>query len=81
MLVLLILSRHGLTWRLLLSISLSPQMADLQTQIEAAWANRILLQTPETKAAIEHVIEELDKGRLRVATPPAEDGGEWTINE
>ena len=56
-------------------------MSDLQTQIEQAWADRTLLQTPETKAAIEHVIEELDKGRLRVATPPTEDGGEWTINE
>jgi 2,3,4,5-tetrahydropyridine-2-carboxylate N-succinyltransferase len=56
-------------------------MSDLQTQIEAAWADRALLQTPETKAAIEHVIEELDKGRLRVAIPPAEEGGEWTINE
>ena len=56
-------------------------MSDLQTKIEQAWADRALLQNPETKAAIEHVIEELDKGRLRVATPPIEDGGEWTINE
>ena len=56
-------------------------MSELQSLIEQAWADRARLQAPETKAAIEHVIEELDKGRLRVATPPAEDGGEWTINE
>ena len=52
-----------------------------QQAIEAAWADRTLLDQPDTKAAIEHTIEELDKGHLRVAEPPAEDGGEWTINE
>ncbi len=52
-----------------------------QEAIEAAWADRTLLDQPDTKAAIEHTIEELDKGHLRVAEPPAEDGGEWTINE
>ena len=52
-----------------------------QTAIEAAWADRNLLDDHDTKAAIEHVIEELDKGHLRVAEPPTEDDGPWTINE
>ena len=52
-----------------------------QTAIEAAWADRNLLEEADTRAAIDHVIEELDKGHLRVAEPPAEEGGEWTINE
>jgi 2,3,4,5-tetrahydropyridine-2-carboxylate N-succinyltransferase len=52
-----------------------------QKAIEAAWADRNLLEDADTRAAIEHVIEELDKGHLRVAEPPAEDGGEWQVNE
>ena len=52
-----------------------------QSAVEAAWADRNLLDQADTKAAIEHVIEELDKGHLRVAEPPAEEGGEWKINE
>ena len=52
-----------------------------QEAIEAAWTNRNLLDEADTKAAIEHTIEELDKGHLRVAEPPTEEGGEWKINE
>ena len=52
-----------------------------QTAIEAAWADRNLLDDHDTKAAIEHIIEELDKGHLRVAEPPTEPGGDWKINE
>jgi 2,3,4,5-tetrahydropyridine-2,6-dicarboxylate N-succinyltransferase len=47
--------------------------------IEAAWENRSLLNEATTIQAIEHVIEEIDKGRLRVAEPTA--SGEWQINE
>jgi 2,3,4,5-tetrahydropyridine-2,6-dicarboxylate N-succinyltransferase len=46
--------------------------------IEAAWDNRELLQQQETVDAIESVIEELDKGKIRVAEPVA-DG--WQVNE
>ncbi len=46
--------------------------------IEAAWENRELLNEKDTIEAIEQVIEELDKGRLRVAEPVA-DG--WQVNE
>ena len=35
--------------------------------IEAAWEERSLIQSTETQQAIEWVIEELDKGRLRTA--------------
>jgi 2,3,4,5-tetrahydropyridine-2-carboxylate N-succinyltransferase len=46
--------------------------------IEAAWDNRELLDNPETKKAIEDVIEELDSGRLRAAE---KSGEEWIVNE
>ncbi len=47
--------------------------------IEAAWENRSLLNEATTIQAIEHVIEEIDKGRLRVAEPLAD--GDWHVNE
>jgi len=47
--------------------------------IEAAWDNRSLLQNQETIKAIESVIEDLDKGLLRVAEPTST--GEWQVNE
>ncbi len=50
----------------------------MQQLIENAWENRSLLQEPETQEAIRHVVEELDKGRLRVAEP---GDGSWRVNE
>ena len=47
--------------------------------IEEAWENRELLKDIKTIEAIEHVIEEIDKGRLRVAEP--DDSGNWIVNE
>ena len=47
--------------------------------IEAAWENRSLLNEATTIQAIEHVIEEVDKGRLRVAESIAD--GDWHVNE
>ncbi len=46
--------------------------------IERAWDNRELLKQTETVEAIEFVVEELDKGRLRTAEP-FEDG--WRVND
>ena len=46
--------------------------------IEAAWENRELLEKQYTIQAIEQVIEDLDKGKLRVAEPV--DTG-WRVNE
>ena len=47
--------------------------------IEKAWQHRDLLKEPTTQQAIREVIEQLDKGKLRVAEP-ATDGG-WQVNE
>ena len=51
----------------------------MRSIIEAAWENRELLKEKSTIAAIEHVIEEIDKGIIRVAEPT--DSGEWIVNE
>jgi 2,3,4,5-tetrahydropyridine-2-carboxylate N-succinyltransferase len=51
----------------------------MRQQIEAAWEDRSLLADSATIAAIEKVIEDLDKGLLRVAEP-LEDGS-WHVNE
>lgn len=51
----------------------------MRSIIELAWDNRELLKDPKTIEAIEAVIEDLDKGRLRVAEPL--DNGEWQVNE
>ena len=40
---------------------------ELKTLIAEAWANRELLQDEKYKSAVKAVIEEVDKGRLRVA--------------
>lgn len=50
----------------------------MQQLIAAAWANRELLKQEEYSNAVKAVIEEIDKGRLRVASPEA-DG--WKVNE
>jgi 2,3,4,5-tetrahydropyridine-2,6-dicarboxylate N-succinyltransferase len=46
--------------------------------IEAAWNDRSLLQNAKTIETIETIIEDLDKGRLRVAEPV---GDSWQVNE
>jgi 2,3,4,5-tetrahydropyridine-2-carboxylate N-succinyltransferase len=51
----------------------------MRSIIEAAWENRELLNQQETIKAIEHVIEEIDKGIIRVAEPT--ESGEWIVNE
>ena len=51
----------------------------MRSIIEQAWEDRSLLSTPATIDAIEQVIEEIDKGRLRVAEPLV--NGEWQVNE
>lgn len=51
---------------------------DLKLIVERAWENRELLKETETQTAIRAVIEQLDKGVLRVAQPIA-DG--WQVNE
>ena len=53
--------------------------AELKTQVEAAWADRALLQQQEAKDAIAEVMAGLDAGTLRVAQPL--DDGTWQVNE
>ncbi len=52
----------------------------MQALIQAAFADRTLLQNPEYANAVRAVIEDVDKGRLRVAQPTA-NGGDWQVNE
>ena len=51
---------------------------DWKEIVEAAWTNRDLIRQEKTQRAIREVIEQLDKGALRVAQPFA-DG--WQVNE
>ncbi len=52
---------------------------DLQSIIEKAWENREMLQEKEVEIAIKSVINDLDRGALRVAEPLAD--GSWQVNE
>ena len=51
---------------------------ELKEMVLAAWANRELLKEPGYADAVREVMEEVDKGRLRAASPSA-DG--WRVNE
>lgn len=51
---------------------------ELKNKIEAAFADRSLLKEAEYSKAVHEVIEEVDKGRLRVAEPI---DGNWVVNE
>ncbi len=53
-------------------------MTDLQNLIAQAWQNRELLKDEVYIEAVKSVIEDVDKGRLRTASP-SESG--WTVNE
>ena len=51
---------------------------ELKNKIEAAWADRNLLKDEAYSNAVRAVIEEVDKGRLRVAEPK---DNAWVVNE
>jgi 2,3,4,5-tetrahydropyridine-2-carboxylate N-succinyltransferase len=56
--------------------------ASLQSLIDAAWEQRAELPgaaTPELRDAVEHVIADLNKGRLRVAE--RHGVGQWSVNQ
>jgi 2,3,4,5-tetrahydropyridine-2-carboxylate N-succinyltransferase len=56
--------------------------SQLQSTIELAWENRSALNTtnsPEVREAVEQVISDLNKGRIRVAE--RQDVGQWTVNQ
>ena len=50
----------------------------LQNLILEAWSNRDLLKEATYSDAVRAVIEDVDKGRLRVASP---EGDKWGVNE
>jgi len=51
---------------------------ELKELIQKAWADRTLLTSVEYSAAVENVIEQLDKGALRTAAPGPSG---WQVNE
>jgi len=52
-------------------------MNNAQHLIESAWDNRELLKDSATTNAIDYVIEELDKGRLRICT---KENNQWQVH-
>jgi 2,3,4,5-tetrahydropyridine-2-carboxylate N-succinyltransferase len=50
----------------------------LQNLILEAWSNRDLLKEATYSDAVRAVIEDVDKGRLRIASP---EGDKWVVNE
>jgi 2,3,4,5-tetrahydropyridine-2-carboxylate N-succinyltransferase len=50
----------------------------LKLSIEAAWSDRNLLKESEIQQAIHEVVDQLDRGVLRVAE---KDDGEWKVND
>ena len=51
---------------------------EIQDIIEQAWENRELLKNTDTRTIIKSIIDDLDRGALRVAEP---DGDEWKVND
>jgi 2,3,4,5-tetrahydropyridine-2,6-dicarboxylate N-succinyltransferase len=71
---------HTVAKVLLLIVCLQKNlMMDLQQLIGEAWANRELLKNSTYSDAVRAVIEEVDKGRLRTASPVGEH--QWQVNE
>lgn len=52
----------------------------LRPLVTAAFTDRTLLARSEHKAAVEETVAALDRGELRVASPPDVEGGEWTTH-
>ncbi len=52
----------------------------LRSRVEGAFANRELLRDADHRAAVEETLAALDRGELRVASPPADEGGAWTTH-
>jgi 2,3,4,5-tetrahydropyridine-2,6-dicarboxylate N-succinyltransferase len=52
----------------------------LQPLVEAAYEDRSKLDDPAHAAAVEGTVAALDRGTLRVASPPTKPGEEWTTH-
>jgi len=66
------------TFALNLYVCKNFKVMELKALIGEAWLNRELLQANKHSDAVRAVIEEVDKGRLRVASP---EDGKWVVNE
>lgn len=67
-----------------MTIFTQQKIKSMRSIIEAAWDNRELLKNQETIDTINQVIEDIDKGLLRVAEPldtSTSLGTEWRVNE
>ena len=54
---------------------------DLQALVEEAWEDpQRLDHGDDHRRAVRHTIALLDAGAVRVAEPPAAEGGDWTVN-
>lgn len=53
----------------------------MQSEIEEIWADRTRLTDQKIIDLIQLVIHQLDRGELRVATPPVNEANDWTVNE
>jgi 2,3,4,5-tetrahydropyridine-2,6-dicarboxylate N-succinyltransferase len=53
----------------------------LRSRVEAAFADRSLMRDMDHRSAVEGTLTALDKGDVRVASPPATEGGAWTTNQ
>jgi 2,3,4,5-tetrahydropyridine-2-carboxylate N-succinyltransferase len=57
------------------------ELEPLRQRIEAAFADRTLLGDPDHRYAVEGTVAALDRGELRVASPPETEGAAWTLHE
>ena len=53
----------------------------MSSEIEKLWLNRDLLSDPASIQLVQDVISQLDRGELRVASPPNNGSENWTVNE
>jgi 2,3,4,5-tetrahydropyridine-2,6-dicarboxylate N-succinyltransferase len=66
-------------YKVLINLQSLKRIFFMQDIIEKAWDDRSLLKDSGVIKTIETVIEELDKGRIRVAEPLS--NGEWQVND
>ena len=53
---------------------------ELQQTIESNYGQPDWRDRPGVREAIEEIVARLDRGELRVASPPEVDGGDWTVH-
>ena len=56
------------------------ELSTLRTRVSAAWEDRSLLEDDDHRSAVRRTIALLDAGDIRVASPPAEEGGDWQVH-